>query len=158
MMRDVAIPTCCSHAFREVTHSLGSLSSTSAKLHNMPSGGPLSSTDSDTGVPALFVCFSGTMGSPEPMSLLSRKQFLPYCLPLQMQLRPCAQPQSRHVIDPLPEITKLLRSHCFDCHGADAPKGEFSLEQLIGSVKAKLISGQFLSFLISQAIQPAISS
>ena len=65
-VRDVAIPTCRSHAFRKVTHSLGSVSSTSAKLHNMPSDGPFSSTDSATGVPALFVSFSGTMEPSAP--------------------------------------------------------------------------------------------
>ena len=35
-------------------------------VHYMPSGGPLSSTDSATGVPALFVCFSGTMEPSAP--------------------------------------------------------------------------------------------
>ena len=37
-------------------------------------------------------------------------------------------------------------------------RGEFSLEQLIGSVKVKLISGQFRSFFISQANRLVISS
>jgi len=59
--RDVAIPTCRFHAFRKVTHKLGAGSDMSAKPHNMPSGGPLSSTDSAAGVPALFVRFSGIM-------------------------------------------------------------------------------------------------
>ena len=58
--RDVTIPTCRCHAFRKVSHKLGAGSDMSAKPHNMPSGGPLSSTDSATGVPALFVCFLGT--------------------------------------------------------------------------------------------------
>jgi len=64
--RDVAILNCRSHAFRKLLILPGSVSSTSAKPHNMPSGGPLSSKNSATDVPALFFCFSGTMKPSAP--------------------------------------------------------------------------------------------
>ncbi len=62
--------------------------------------------------------------------------WLPLGLLCLMAIPTFAQSPSPHVIDPPQEITSLLRSYCFDCHGDDAHEGDFSLDQLIGGVTA----------------------
>ncbi len=59
--------------------------------------------------------------------------WLPFGLLCLFAIPTSAQSPSTPIIEPPQHIAALLRTHCFDCHGDDTKKGDFSLEQFVGS-------------------------
>ena len=48
-----------------------------------------------------------------------------------------AQSPQKHVLQPPQEILSVLQHHCIECHGNDAPEGNFSIERLVSDSTAK---------------------
>lgn len=42
-----------------------------------------------------------------------------------------AQSPAKHVLQPTQDVLNALSHHCMECHGNDAPEGNFSIERLV---------------------------